>query len=262
MKHLRRRFVSDRLSVEKRNLFVSWHVRPLPSGGPYEHHAHLHLHIMWSRKRSEPGPGVGQLPSPIAHPIFVAVKYTIGHQDFRKIREEGFQYVDKTEHICRLIENGGYLFLSRPRRFGKSLTVSTMNELYSGSEELFEGLWAGKHWNFAEKQRPVIWLQFASSTFQVVGLVAGLNLLISKQALKLGLEVPEGDNYALRFQHLIQGAAAKHPSGKVVLLIDEYDKPILEYLDNVAHAEANRDILKAFYAVLKDADLFLFSRHY
>ncbi len=166
-------------------------------------------------------------------------------------------YVDKTEQLSRMADLGRYLFLSRPRRFGKSLTVSTLNELYSGSSELFEGLWAGEHWSFAERQRPVIWLQFASSTFQAIGLVDALNRILEVQARKLGVALSAGDNYPGRFQELIQRAAASHPSGKVVVLVDEYDKPIIAHLDDLPRAEANRDILKAFYSVLKDADPYI-----
>ncbi len=91
-----------------------------------------------------------------------------------------------------MAESGRYLFLSRPRRFGKSLTVATLNKLYSGSVKLFEGLWAGEHWGFAERQRPVIWLQFASSTFQAVGLAAAINLILAEQAAKLGGSITAG----------------------------------------------------------------------
>ncbi len=190
-------------------------------------------------------------------PTFTSVIYSISTQDFRTLRGRGMHYVDKTEQICRIASLGRYLFLSRPRRFGKSLTVSTLNELYCGSTDLFHGLWAGEHWNFPERERPVIWLQFASSTFQVVGLIAAIDLQLSKQAAKLGVHVPESENYALRFQQLIEGAAANHQSGKVVVLIDEYDKPILEYLDDLPRATVNRDVLKAFYGILKDADPYI-----
>ncbi len=86
------------------------------------------------------------------------------------------------------------------------LTVSTLYELYSGSAELFEGLWAGRHWDFPAKRRPVIWLQFSSSTFQVVDLPAAIQLQLSRQAARLGVDLPEHDNYALRFQQLIEAA--------------------------------------------------------
>ena len=166
-------------------------------------------------------------------------------------------YVDKTEQICAVAETVRYGFLSRPRRFGKSLTVSTLNELYSGSADLFEGLWAGEHWDFEAKRRPVIWLKFASSTFQRVGLEAAIQLQLTKQAAALGIDLPESDNYALRFQQLIERAAGAHPSGKVVLLVDEYDKPILEYLGDRDKTFASQNILKGFYGVLKDLDPYL-----
>ncbi len=166
-------------------------------------------------------------------------------------------YVDKTEHICRIVDGGRYLFLARPRRFGKSLTVSTINELYSGSAELFGGLWAGEHWDFTEKRRPVIWLQFASSGLKFSDLQTSINLLISKQAVKLGVELADGDNIALRFNELIERAAASHPSGRVVVLVDEYDKPILEQLTHLEKAIEQRDILKGFFSVLKDADPYI-----
>ncbi len=185
------------------------------------------------------------------------MKYSIGHQDFRKIREEGFKYVDKTEHICRLIENGGYLFLSRPRRFGKSLTVSTMNELYSGSEELFKGLWAGEHWNFKDKQRPVIWLKFSSIDYENLGVTAALLHELHSIIDRRGIKMPQGLTLKLVFRELLFQLAQSSPSGKVVLLIDEYDKPIIDYIDDIPKAEANRDALRAFYAVLKDADPYL-----
>ena len=82
------------------------------------------------------------------------MRYPIGNQDFRSLREDGYVYVDKTEHICRILEAGKYFFLSRPRRFGKSLTASTIQELYSGDRELFSGLWAFDNWGFAERRRP------------------------------------------------------------------------------------------------------------
>ena len=188
---------------------------------------------------------------------FVSVKYTISHQDFRKIRQEGFHYVDKTQHICRLVRDGGYLFLSRPRRFGKSLTVSTLNELYSNSAELFKGLWAEEHWDFADKQRPVLWFKFASAGYQTGGLQAALLRMIAEQAQQHGLEISTSDNVGQCFKGLIQAVAKTHPSGRVVILIDEYDKPIVDYLDDIPRAEANRDELRAFYGVLKDADPYI-----
>ena len=185
------------------------------------------------------------------------MKYTIGHQDFRKIREDGLHYVDKTEGLCQIAGRGGYQFLSRPRRFGKSLTVSTLHELYSGSAELFEGLWAGAHWGFAERRRPVIWLKFARSGFHFAGLSAAVTMMLREQGERLGVELPGGGNLARQFTTLIEGAAATHPSGRVVVLVDEYDKPIIQYLGDTERSEANRELLRGFYSVLKDADPYI-----
>lgn len=118
------------------------------------------------------------------------MKYPIGIQDFRKIREGGYVYVDKTEHIYRILQGADYFFLSRPRRFGKSLLLSTMNELYRGNRELFEGLWIDNHWDWEGMQRPVIWLKFSSFKYK------GNDL---KKAIQEGIEeVAAGTQEALQ----------------------------------------------------------------
>ena len=184
------------------------------------------------------------------------MRYPIGNQDFRSLRRDGYVYVDKTRQIARVLREGGkYLFLARPRRFGKSLTVSTLRELHSGDRELFVGLWAYDNWDFAGRQRPVIHVRFAESDFQTSGLEWALNKIIDDQAAELGLDVPEpAAGFAYRFRSLIAAAAASHPSGRCVVLVDEYDKPIIEYLRDLPRALANRDLLRPFYGVLKDAD--------
>ncbi|WP_420458577.1 AAA family ATPase [Neolewinella sp.] len=181
------------------------------------------------------------------------MKYPIGIQDFRTLREGGYAYVDKTEHIHRLLTTGKYYFFSRPRRFGKSLTVATMNELYSGSEELFGGLWVQDHWDFAAMRRPVVWLKFSSSGFRTQGLEAALHNLLNDAAEFHGIELPE-TSFDRKFQILLKTLSVK---GRVVLLIDEYDKPIIDYLDDLPRAEANRELLKSFYSVIKDSDPYL-----
>ena len=102
------------------------------------------------------------------------MKYPIGIQDFRKLREGGYVYVDKTLHIHRVLQGGNYLFLSRPRRFGKSLLLSTIKELYDGSRELFNDLWIESQWDWEANQRPVVWLKFSSQGIRTLGLEAGL----------------------------------------------------------------------------------------
>ncbi len=178
------------------------------------------------------------------------MKYPIGIQDFRKIREQGYVYVDKTQHICNFIGNGNYFFLSRPRRFGKSLLCSTLNELYSDSQALFQGLWIEKHWDFEAQKRPVIWLRFASQGMRSLGILKGIHHMLDSEAARLGV-VLEQEDYSLKFKELIQKTAKEK---QVVLLIDEYDKPIIDYLDDVPEAEKNRDVLKGFYSVLKNSD--------
>ncbi len=184
--------------------------------------------------------------------IFAAMKYPIGIQDFRELRKGGYVYVDKTKHIHRILTSGKYFFLSRPRRFGKSLLLSTIKELYSGSRELFEGLWIEDHWNW-EETHPVIWLKFSSQGAHTLGLEPAIHKMLSEIAASLDIELLE-DSYDLKFKELIIKAAKER---KAVLLIDEYDKPIIDYLDDVPKAEANREILKSFYSVLKDCDPYL-----
>ncbi|MCR9103625.1 MAG: AAA family ATPase, partial [bacterium] len=102
------------------------------------------------------------------------MKYPIGIQSFRKIREEGYVYVDKTRQIYDLMGHGNYFFLSRPRRFGKSLLLSTLYELYTGQEALFRDLWIHAHWDWQAAPRPVIWLKFAQIDYKTKGLEAAL----------------------------------------------------------------------------------------
>ena len=180
------------------------------------------------------------------------MKYPIGIQDFRKIREEHFVYVDKTEQIFRVLENGQYFFLSRPRRFGKSLLLSTIKELYQGQKALFEGLWVEDQWDW-EDIHPVIWLKFSSQGTGTLGLEKAIHNMLEEAAQGLGLSLPD-TSYDQKFKSLIKQAGKQQ---KVVLLIDEYDKPIIDYLDDIEQAEVNREILKNFYSIVKDSDPFL-----
>ena len=182
------------------------------------------------------------------------MKYPIGIQDFRTLREGGYAYVDKTEHIHRLLTTGKYYFFSRPRRFGKSLTVATMNELYSGSKELFEGLWVRDHWDFAAMRRPVVWLKFAKLDYHERGLNQALHTELLRIGRTHGIALPEGTLKETLYNLL---RALSEQAGRVVLLIDEYDKPIIDYLDDLPRAEENRETLKRFYSVLKDSDPYL-----
>ncbi|MDW8231034.1 MAG: AAA family ATPase, partial [Saprospiraceae bacterium] len=170
-------------------------------------------------------------------------KLPIGLQDFRKIRENGFKYVDKTQYIYQLCQNPGAFFLSRPRRFGKSLTVSTLQELYSGSRELFEGLWIEDKWDWNRK-RPVLRLSFKDVNFEQLGLEKALFKRVEE--LSLDLHVPVTQETARdQFREIIRQIG---PEKKVVVLIDEYDAPIIHYLGkDLPQAQENRELLKGFY---------------
>ena len=183
------------------------------------------------------------------------MKYPIGIQDFRTLREGGYIYVDKTPHIHNVLRSGKYFFLSRPRRFGKSLLLSTMNELYSGSRDLFDGLWIQDQWDWEQMQRPVIWLKFAGFQYKYNPLKVAIRQGISLEAQRLGVTISD-DERSHPLAELIQGAYQKYGK-KVVLLIDEYDKPIIDYLNDIQQAEENRDGLKWLYSVLKDSDPYI-----
>jgi len=183
------------------------------------------------------------------------MKYPIGIQDFREIRTNGYVYVDKTQHIYRFLDSGKYFFLSRPRRFGKSLLLSTMHELYSGRRDLFEGLWIHDQWDWEAQQRPVIWLKFATFPYKKIPLADAIVAGLSSEATRHGLHLkdkPETHPLA----DLLEQVTQKYGQ-KAVLLIDEYDKPIIDYLNDIPHAEANRDTLKWLYSILKDSDALL-----
>ena len=181
------------------------------------------------------------------------MKYPIGIQDFRELREGGYVYVDKTQQLFSVVDSGKYFFLSRPRRFGKSLLLSTMNELYSGSKKLFQGLWIDEHWDFEAERRPVIWIQFAGLAYKKRGLGEVLSEHMDQLAAELGIQL-NSTTPQDKFRQLVHEAGKDR---KVAVLIDEYDKPIIDFLDDTPRAEANRDELKSFYSVLKDSDRYL-----
>ena len=183
------------------------------------------------------------------------MKYPIGIQSFTKIIENGYVYVDKTELIYNLTHEGSIYFLSRPRRFGKSLLVSTLENYYLGRKELFKGLAMER----LEKEwavHPVFHVDFNSTNFTNPGeLEQKLDFYVSRWMNQYGLP-PEikalgiGDRFVevLRAAHLQTGRRA-------VVLIDEYYKPILDVLDvDTSLEDRHRNVLKAFYSVFKAAD--------
>lgn len=177
------------------------------------------------------------------------MKLPLGIQHFTTIREEGYAYVDKTRQIYEMVSTGKFYFLSRPRRFGKSLTVSTLNELYTGNRKLFEGLWIEDKWDW-ERRLPVIWLEFAASGYRSLGLPLAISKLLDRVAMAYGVDLSEED-IGLRLQELIERLHAM--LGPVVVLVDEYDKPLIDYTDDRDTMEEHRLILRSFFSVLKNA---------
>ncbi|MFN0203851.1 MAG: AAA family ATPase [Bacteroidia bacterium] len=181
-------------------------------------------------------------------------KYAIGIQSFEELRKGGYEYVDKTEHIFNLVDSGKYYFLSRPRRFGKSLLVETMKCFFEGKKHLFSGLYLEDKLEF--KVYPIIHISFTNIDFAELGLRKAiftvLNELANQEKITLNQE-----GLGLAFQDLIKGLHQKYQEN-VVILIDEYDAPIVHYLpDNIEQAEKNRDTLKDFYSVVKNLDSYI-----
>ena len=176
----------------------------------------------------------------------------IGKQNFKGLIEDNCIYVDKTEYIHRLITEGWYYFLSRPRRFGKSLLVSTLREIFEGNRTLFERLWIEDKWDWSQKS-PVIQISFAGVDYQGLGLEKAINQALDKCAVGYDIILNHTTNKS-KFAELLRELNDKH--GKVVVLIDEYDKPIIDFLDEtkLPKAQEHREILKGFYSVLKDAE--------
>ena len=183
------------------------------------------------------------------------MKYPIGIQSFDRIIEDGYVYIDKTDMVYSLAQEGSIYFLSRPRRFGKSLLVSTLKNYFLGRKELFRGLKIDsleKDW----KVYPVFHMDFNSTNFAVRGtLWQKLNGLLIDWEEQYGVTTPkEGLDLGDRFIKVL--AAAHEQSGhRAVVLVDEYDKPILDVLDVDKNLEEDhRNILKGFYSVFKGAD--------
>lgn len=176
--------------------------------------------------------------------------YPIGIQSFEAIRKEGYVYVDKTEHIWRLATTGKYYFLSRPRRFGKSLLVAAMEAYFSGKKELFEGLKIAeleKDWI----QYPVLHLDFSAEDYTArTSLTSVISEQLKKWELRFGV-TDIAETISSRFKNVVDAVWAK-TGLPVVLLVDEYDKPIIDNLGNGELADAYRKKLKSFYEVVKN----------
>ena len=176
----------------------------------------------------------------------------IGIQTLRKIREGDYYYVDKTAYVRRMLEEGTHYFLSRPRRFGKSLLLDTFKELFEGNEPLFRGLIIHKSWDWTVRH-PVVWLSFGAGHFARPG---ATEAKLAEQLEATERRFGTATRYATvsgRFASLL-GALHDKTGQPVVVLVDEYDKPILDALDVPETARANRDFLRDIYGVIKDSD--------
>jgi len=180
--------------------------------------------------------------------------YPLGIQTFEKIIDDNFFYIDKTKEIYNLTQFGRYYFYARPRRFGKSLMLSTIKSLYQGKKELFKGLWIEDKWDWSKKH-PVIHIGFSGMGHRVIGLENAINQALDNIANDYNVALKTLD-YTSKFMALIKAIA--NQKGKVILLIDEYDKPIIDYLGaEIEEAKKNRNILKSFYSVIKDCDPYI-----
>lgn len=183
------------------------------------------------------------------------MKYPIGIQDFEKLRTNGYSYVDKSRFVYKLATEGEYYFLSRPRRFGKSLFLSTLEAYFQGKKELFEGL-AIYDLETEWKKYPIFHIDLNTANFREKdSLYTVLNDYLTNWEDKYGARESEA-TLALRFKGVIARAAEKEGCG-VVILIDEYDKPILQTLRDPELQAEHRAQLKAFYSVLKTQDRYI-----
>lgn len=183
-------------------------------------------------------------------------RYPIGKQDFKTLRTGGYVYIDKTRYIEKLLEGSQMYFLSRPRRFGKSLFISTLECFFRGEKELFEGLYIDsprQEWT----EYPVIRIDLAAANFREHNaLNVHLSAILSRYEKHYGIEREAQDTFSSRFSHLILTAYEK--TGKqVVVLVDEYEKPLTDLIDDREQMEECRRVLQGFYSVLKSSDAML-----
>ncbi len=184
-------------------------------------------------------------------------KLPIGIQTFKKIRDkkENYLYIDKTDIAYQLITNNSYIFLSRPRRFGKSLFMDTLQNIFEGNKELFEGLAIYDKWDWRVKY-PVIKIDFFGDLRSEESLKKNILSTLKSNQKRLGVECESADDFGICLKTLIENSY-EHYNQKVVVLIDEYDKAILDNLDQMEVAKENREILKAFYTVIKGCDQYI-----
>ena len=178
--------------------------------------------------------------------------YPIGIQSFEKLRKDGYLYVDKTALLYQMVKTGSYYFLSRPRRFGKSLLLSTLEAYFQGKRELFEGLAIEKlekEW----KEYPVLHLDLNTQEYKSIDSLRERLEIALHEWERIGGAEPVERSLSTRFEGVIK-RICKKLGRRVVILIDEYDKPLLQAIGNPDLQEAYRSLLKSFYGALKSAD--------
>jgi len=181
-------------------------------------------------------------------------KLPIGISTFSTIRQENYIYIDKTQDAYNLISDYKFTFLSRPRRFGKSLFLDTLQEIFEGNKKLFEGLYIYDKWDWSKKH-PVIKLSFSGNR-NTDELKQSIFKSLDFAQKKLALSCQKNYDYAICFSDLIQKSYEKYQT-KVVILIDEYDKPILDNLDQMEVAKECREIIKRLYTQIKENDRYI-----
>ena len=172
-------------------------------------------------------------------------KLPIGIQTFEKIIDGDYLYIDKTDLALNLIESYQYVFLSRPRRFGKSLFLDTLHNIFEGNKELFKDLYIYDKYDF--EKHPVIKISWGGSNYKSYEQLydKAKRVLLQNQE-RLGVECKDDMSYSGCLEYLIQKTYKKY-NKQVVILIDEYDKPILDSIDNITQANNHRDFLREFY---------------
>ena len=183
------------------------------------------------------------------------MKYPIGIQNFEKIRKDGYAYVDKTALMYKMVHEGSYYFLSRPRRFGKSLFLSTLEAYFDGQKELFEGL-AVSRLETEWLCHPILHLDLNAAKYDdIEALNVILNVALTEWENRYGKSDAE-TTFSTRFMGVIRRAFEK-TGRRVVILVDEYDKPMLQAIGNDALQTEYRNTLKAFYGALKSCDRYI-----
>ena len=181
-----------------------------------------------------------------------AARLPLGMQTFAEVRELGCAYVDKTPYALKLANAGKMYFLARPRRFGKSLFLDTLRNLFEGKRELFQGLYANGNWEWAVKY-PVLKLDMSGTSDSVGALRTVLEGKLRRAAKRLGVELTNTCEPVKLFEQLIEEAHDLHGQ-PVVLLIDEYDKPMIDNIDDLELAQQMLKQLRGFYSIIKATD--------